>query len=107
MKKVVNGIVHGSHELPDLPECKLVQSTMLCSCLKFIACLNKVSQPPLGLTDSELDAILITCLTCATDGQIMPHIVNVMPSMLTLLLSNRWKSICSKCHKDCPNFANG
>ena len=72
---------------------------MLCCCLKFIACLNKVSQPPLGLTDSELDAILITCLTCATDGQIMPHIVNVMPSMRTFTVSEWFALILMHCYR--------
>ena len=72
---------------------------MLCCCLKFIACLNKVSQPPLGLTDSELDAILITCLTCATDGQIMPHIVNVMPSMRTFTVSEWFALILRHCYR--------
>ena len=99
VKKVVNGIVHGSQKLPNLPECRLVQSAMLCFCLKFIACLNKVSQPPLGLTDSELDAILITCLTCATDGQIMPHIVNVMPSMRTFTVSEWFALILMHCYR--------
>ena len=99
VKKVVNGIVHSSHELPNLPECRLVQSAMLCCCLKFIACLNKVSQPSLGLTDSELDAILITCLTCATDGQIMPHIVNVMPSMRTFTVSEWFALILMHCYR--------
>ena len=99
VKKVVNGVVHGSQKLPDLSGCRLVQSAMLCSCLKFIACLNKVSQPPLGLTNSELDAILITCLTCATDGQIMPHIVNVMPSMRTFTVSEWFALILMHCYR--------
>ena len=99
VKKVVNGVVHGSQKLPNLPECRLVQSAMLCSCLKFIACLNKVSQPPLSLTDSELDAILVTCLTCATDGQIMPHIVNVMPSMRTFTVSEWFALILMHCYR--------
>ena len=99
VKKVVDEVVCSSNELPDLPECRLVQSAMLCSCLKFIACLNKVSQPPLGLTDSELDAILVTCLTCATDGQIMPHIVNVMPSMRTFTVSEWFALILMHCYR--------
>ena len=70
---------------------------MLRCCLKFVACL-KVSQPPLGLTDSELDTILITCLTCATDGQIMPHIVNVMPSMRTFTASEWFALILMHCY---------
>ena len=99
IKKVVNGVVRGSQKLPNLPGCRLVQSAMLCCCLKFIACLNEVSQPPLGLTDSELDAILITCLTCATDGQIMPHIVNVMPSMRTITVSEWFALILMHCYR--------
>ena len=97
IKKVVNGVVRGSQKLPNLP--RLVQSAMLCCCLKFIACLNKVSQPPLGLTDNELDAILVTCLTCATDGQIMPHIVNVMPSMRTFTVSEWFALILMHCYR--------
>ena len=97
VKRVVNGVVRGSQKLPNLY--MLAQSTMLCSCLKLIACLNKVSQPPLGLTDSELDAILITCLTCATDGQIMPHIVNVMPSMRTFTVSEWFALILMHCYR--------
>ena len=97
VKKVVNGVVRGSQKLPNLP--RLVQSAMLCCCLKFIACLNKVSQPPLGLTDSELDAILVTCLTCATDGQYMPHIVNVMPSMRTITVSEWFALILMHCYR--------
>ena len=97
VKKVVNGVVRGSQKLPNLPV--LVQSTVLCCCLKFIACLNEVSQPPLSLTDSELDAILITCLTCATDGQIMPHIVNVMPSMRTFTVSEWFALILMHCYR--------
>ena len=99
VKKIVNGVVHGSMKLPNLPGCRLVQSAMLCSCLKFIARLNKVSQPPLGLTDSELDAILITCLTCATDGQIMPHIVDVMPSMRTFTVSEWFALTLRHCYR--------
>ena len=99
VKKVVDEVVCSSHGHPDLSECRLVQSAMLCCCLKFIACLNKVSQPPLGLTDSELDAILITCLTCATDGQIMPHIVNVMPSMRTFTVSEWFALILMHCYR--------
>ena len=99
VKKVVNGVVHGSQKLPDLPGCRLVQSAMLCCCLKFIACLNKVSQPPLARTDDELDAILVTCLTCATDGQIMPHIVNVMPSMRTFTVSEWFALILMHCYR--------
>ena len=95
VKKVVNGVVRGSQKLPNLP--RLAQSAMLCCCLKFIACLNKVSRPPLGLTDSELDAILMTCLTCATDGQYMPHIVNVMPSMRTFTVSEWFALILMHC----------
>ena len=97
VKKIVNGVVRGSHKLPNLP--RLAQSAMLCCCLKFIACLNKVSQPPLSLTDSELDAILVTCLTCATDGQIMPHIVNVMPSMRTFSVSEWFALILMHCYR--------
>ena len=99
VKKVVDEVVCSSHELPDQPGCRLVQSAMLCCCLEFIACLNKVSQPPLGLTDSELDAILVTCLTCATDGQIMPHIVNVMPSMRTFTVSEWFALILMHCYR--------
>ena len=99
VKKVVNGVVHCSQKLPNLPGCRLVQSAMLCSCLKFIACLNKASQPPLSLRDSELDAILVTCLTCATDGQIMPHIVNVMPSMRTFTVSEWFALILMHCYR--------
>ena len=101
LKKVINGVVHGTQKLPNLSGCRLVQSAMLCSCLKFVACLNKVSQPPLamGLTDSELDAILVTCLTCATDGQIMPHIVNVMPSMRTFTVSEWFALILMHCYR--------
>ena len=36
VKKVVDEVVCSSHELPDLSECRLVQSAMLCCCLKFI-----------------------------------------------------------------------
>ena len=97
VKRVVNGVVRGSQKLPNLPV--LVQSTVLCCCLKFIACLNKVSQPPLSLTDSELDAILITCLICATDGQIMPHIVDVMPSMRTFTVSEWFALILMHCYR--------
>ena len=97
IKKVVNGVVRGSQKLPNLP--RLVQSAMLCCCLKFIACLNKVSQPPLSLTDNELDAILVTCLTCATNGQIMPHIVNVMPSMRTFSVGEWFALILRHCYK--------
>ena len=97
IKKVVNGVVRGSQKLPNLP--RLVQSAVLCCCLKFIACLNKVSQPPLSLTDDELDAILVTCLTCATDGQIMPHIVNVMPSMRTFTVSEWFALILRHCYR--------
>ena len=97
IKKVVNGVVRGSQKLPNLP--RLVQSAMLCCCLKFIACLNKVSQPPLSLTDNELDAILVACLTCATDGQIMPHIVNVMPSMRTFSVGEWFALILRHCYK--------
>ena len=99
VKKVVDKVVCSSHELPNLPGCRLVQSAMLCCCLNFIACLNKVSQPPLGLTDSELDAILTTCLTCATDGQIMPHIVDVMPSMRTFTVSEWFALILMHCYR--------
>ena len=99
VKKVVNGVVRGSQKLPNLSGCRLVQSAMLCSCLKFIACLNKVAQPSLGLTDDELDAILVTCLTCATDGQIMPHIVNVMPSMRTFTVSEWFALILMHCYR--------
>ena len=97
IKKVVNGVVRGSQKLPNLP--RLVQSAMLCCCLKFVACLNKASQPPLSLTDSELDAILVACLTCATDGQIMPHIVNVMPSMRTFTVSEWFALILMHCYR--------
>ena len=99
VKKVVDEVVCSSHELPDLPGGRLVQSAMLCCCLKFIACLNKVSQPPLGLTHSELDAILITCLTCTTDGQIKPHIVNVMPSMRSFTVSEWFALILMHCYE--------
>ena len=99
VKKVVDKVVCSSHELPDLPGCRLVQSAMLCCCLKFIACLNKVSQPPLHLTDNELDAILVTCLTCATDAEIMPHIVNVMPSMRTFTVSEWFALILRHCYR--------
>ena len=95
VKKVVNGVVHGSQKLPNLSGCRLVQSAMLCSCLKFIACLK----PQLGLTDNELDVILVTCLTCATDGQIMPHIVSGMPSMRTFTVSEWFALILMHCYR--------
>ena len=97
VKKVVNGVLRGSQKLPNLP--RLAQTAMLCCCLKFIACLNKVSQPPLSLTDNELDAVLVTCLTCATDGQYMPHIVNVMPSMRTFTVSEWFALILMHCYR--------
>ena len=85
--KIVEDTSKDSHEFPDVPWPRLFRLALICCSLKFIALLNKASRPSLGLSDGELDALLVSCLTCATEGQIPPHIVHVVPSMRSVTVS--------------------
>ena len=85
--KVVDDILKSSLEFPNMEWPKLFKLALLCCSLKLIAQLNKSSWPSLGISDSELDALLLSCLTCATEGEIPPHIVHVLPSMKAICIS--------------------
>ena len=82
-----------SHNFSDLSWPKLFQIAFICCNLKVIARLNRVSS--LGLSASELDALLISCLICATGGQIPPHVVHVAPSMRSITISEWFSEVVS------------
>lgn len=94
--KLVEDASKDSHGFPDVPWPRLFQLALICCGLKFIVLLNKASQPTLDLSDGELDALLVSCLTCATEGQILPHIVHVVPSMRSVTVSEWFSHILGK-----------
>ena len=56
----------------DLPECLSTKAIFVCSCLQLIAYLNQHSTPKLNLSHAELDALLVTCLSCCIELK-LPH----------------------------------
>ena len=75
-----------------------VQVAMLCTCLRLIYYLNVISQPPMNLLDSELDALLVACLTCST-GEIPPHFTEIKPSMRTITISEWFSLTVDYCYQ--------
>ena len=93
VNEVLGDVSKISHKFSDLSWPKLFQIAFICCNLKVIARLNRVSS--LGLSVSELDALLISCLICATEGQIPPHMVHVVPSMRSITISEWFSEIVS------------
>ena len=98
VEEMVENIVGSSHELPNFDWPKLYQIVTLISCLKMMAILNCTSQPPLDLSDSELDALLVSCLICSTDGDIPPHMTGLKPSMRTISVGEWFGTVTSYCY---------
>ena len=87
IRDVVGDVLKGSLEFPDIEWPKLHKLAFLCCSLRLMVLLNRSSSSPLAITDRELDALLLSSLTCATEGTILPHIVHVLPSMRAVSVS--------------------
>ena len=99
IEEMVENIIGSSHELPNIDLPKLYQVVTLVSCLKMMATLNRTSQPPLNLSDDELDALLVSCLTCSTNGDIPPHMTGVKPSMRTISVGEWFSKVTTSCYR--------
>ena len=88
VREVIGEILKGSLKFPNIEWPKLHKLAFLCCSLRLMVLLNKSSSSSsLAITDGELDALLLSSLTCATEGIILPHIVHVLPSMKALSVS--------------------
>lgn len=87
MADIADGVVKSSSQFPNIEWPQLHKLALVCCSLALMAHLNKASWPSLAITDRQLDALLVSSLTCATEGVILPHIVHVLPSMRAVSLS--------------------
>lgn len=87
MTEIVEGVSKSSSQFPNIEWPKLHKLALVCCSLAVMAHLNKASEPSLAVTDRQLDALLLSCLTCTTEGTILPHIVHVLPSMRAVSIS--------------------
>ena len=94
---IVKEIIENAIVFTDISWPKL-QVAMLCTCLRQICYLNVISQPPMNLLDSELDALLVACLTCST-GEIPPHFTEIKPSMRTISISEWFSLTVDYCYQ--------
>ena len=85
--EIVDGVLKSSLSFPNIEWPKMHKLALLCCSLKLMALLNKLSLPSLDMSDEEFGALLLSSLTCATEGAILPHIVHVLPSMKAVAIS--------------------
>ena len=93
---IADDVLKSLYTFPDFEWPKLFKLALLCCSLKMIANLNKGAQPSLDISDSELDYLLLSSLTCATEGEIPPHIVHVMPPMRSISVGEWFCHILSQ-----------
>jgi len=67
-------------ECTALPKCQPNKGVFVCSCLRLIAYLNQHSTSRLNLSQAELDALLLTCLSCCSDLEFPHCITSISPS---------------------------
>ena len=87
VKDVTEIVDESSSQFPNMEWPQLHKLALVCCSLALMAHLNKASWPSLAITDRQLDALLVSSLTCATEGIILPHIVHVLPSMRAVSIS--------------------
>ena len=79
--QVMDNILKSVLKFPDMEWARLHKLAFICTSLRLLALLNKSSRPSLAISDSELDAVLLSTLTCASEGTLLPHIVHILPSV--------------------------
>ena len=79
--QVMDSILKSVLKFPDMEWARLHKLAFICTSLRLLALLNKSSQPSLAISNSELDALLLSTLTCASEGTLLPHIVHILPSV--------------------------
>ena len=79
--KVMDEVLGSYGEFPEMEWPKLHKLSLLCCSLRLMALVNKSSWPSLAISDGELDALLLSSLTCATEGTLLPHIIHILPSV--------------------------
>ena len=83
--QVVDSAVKTSLEFPEMECPKLHKLALVCCSLRLLALLNQSAS--LAISSEEMDALLVSCLTCATEGKVLPHIVHVLPSMKAVTIA--------------------
>jgi len=72
----------------NLPECLSTKGIFVCSCLQLIAYLNQYSTPRLNLSRAELDALLLTCLSCYVELKLPHDSASLIPSVRSTTITS-------------------